>query len=68
MMCKFCDSLSLEKKMPGAVKQRVVLEVEIHGADGFLGYSLGRDRYELNYGPECGKKLVPDVVKEGEAK
>ena len=57
-MCKFCDSLALEKKMPGAVKQRVVLEVEIHGADGFLGYSLGRERFDLNYCPECGKKLV----------
>lgn len=62
-MCKFCDTFEdirkIQKSDGFKYKNRAVIETEtIYEMNGNSGYTLHRERFDLNYCPECGKKLV----------
>lgn len=62
MMCNFCDSFGVIQKIQKSdlfkYKNRAVIETEtIYKMNGNSGYTLHRERFDLNYCPECGKNL-----------
>lgn len=68
-MCKFCDSFGVIQKIQKSdgfkYKNRAVIETETrYEMYGNAGYTLHRERFDLNYCPECGKNLGEEEVSE----